>query len=69
VQEAFADSIVDTLLITGGTSDRWSSICAEDPRFVRVVKCGKDEVYLLRGNVLPTDSLLRTITQKLGQEW
>ncbi|MEO7080939.1 MAG: hypothetical protein ABIY71_05395, partial [Flavobacteriales bacterium] len=69
VKQAFSDSVVDTLLITGGSTDQWASICEEDPRFIRIVDSGKDEVHILRGNTLPTDSILGIINRKLGQEW
>ncbi len=65
VRETFADSVVPCILIAGGDHRLWKPILDMDARYIAVPDDSNGAVHILQGNTLPTDSLLRSLKQKL----
>jgi len=65
-RDRFSKAVVPVVLFVGGRSERWSTIMAADRRFLVDHAPGEDDVYVLVGNTLPTDSIANWLEGQLG---
>lgn len=65
-RDRFAKAVVPVILFVGGSTERWSTIMNDHPEFIDPHDAGPDDVHVLIGNKLPTDSLAHWLNAQLG---
>ena len=64
IREEFAHAVVPNILLNGGEPEKWKTLMTLDPRFVDV-SAGPDQLHVIVGNTMPTDSLAGQVMRML----
>jgi hypothetical protein len=69
IHETFADTVVNTLLVTGGPRECWALIRDADPCITLIQDDGVDLVHIVENNTLETDVLIKSLMEQLLETW
>ena len=65
IREEFAHAVMPNILLHGGEPEKWKTLMTLDPRFVDV-SAGPDQLHVIVGNTIPTDSLAGQVMRMLN---
>lgn len=65
-RKAISNRVFANVLLTAGDPEKWKKLMADDTRFIDVSEGARDQMHVLVGNTLPTDTLVVRILHALN---